>query len=109
MVAPATKRARATWPLPVLDLARFSQNSVEASHDSVVTARYRPRAWRRRPTSSDAARRRVLHEAGSERTDEQPPQRIGGGARHARLQKNRSRQAPAFTDRRGGEWGHPPH
>src|ERR1700681_128320 len=43
-----------TWWSSVPGLARWRQNSVEASHDSVGTYRYHTRAWRRRRTSSDA-------------------------------------------------------
>src|SRR5205807_840366 len=46
------------------------------------------------------ARRRVLDDAGSERTDEQPPDRVGAGAGDADLQAHRDGQAAAAVDRR---------
>ena len=73
--------------------------------DFLVTDRYRSSARRRR-TAPQAARRRILDHAGPERADEQPSQRIRGGARDNRLRANPGSQGAANLDRRIGHGLH---
>ena len=95
------------FPRPRLTTPEPYRPAGKAHYDPLGTSRQRRDSRRRRRTEADAARRRVFDHARPHRTDEHPPQRVGGGAGATVLRCRREPHGAAHADRRPRHGVHP--